>query len=86
MTCSFTLLDLATQSEAVAAYIRGFSAAQTLAWLKQYGTVTHADHPILRDVYTFNSSTGMTTTFRLTDDGTIYIFSDHTIRLLDVSS
>jgi len=83
MTNQFTLLDLDSQSQAVATQIRGFTADRILAWLAQHGTVERCPSPMWRDMYLFTSGVGVRTVFRLTDDGRMYILYEHTARPLE---
>jgi len=80
MRNQFTLLDLDSQSQAVAAQIRGFTAHQILTWLAQHGTVEQSLNPMRRFTYLFTSGIGIRTVFQLADDGTMYMLYEHTAR------
>jgi hypothetical protein len=73
----FYVIDLASQARAVARYIEGWPPDAVLAWLAQYGDLAHIGHG--EDVYAFYSRCGPHTLFRLTRDGQLFIFGDHTM-------
>lgn len=74
----FIVLDLGSQANAVARYIQGWEKERILAWLSQQGEVRQISHPQDRNLYGFRSHVGITTGFRLLEDGQIIIIHDHT--------
>jgi hypothetical protein len=72
----FRVIDLGSQADAVARYIRGWSRDEVLAWLGRYGKITRFPHDA--DVYSFLAPSGLQSRFVLREDGEFLIILDHT--------
>lgn len=78
---SFTLIDLAAQFDEVAALLKGKSKAEILDWLCQFGDVVYVQSPSGDNAYYgFRSTLDIQAGFRLTEDGSIFLMGDHTLR------
>lgn len=69
-----TLIDLYSQRDAIATYVKDWPIEKVLEWMKQYGTVTKIDMEEDDRAYSFRSKSGETSPFRFADDGTLVIF------------
>ena len=72
----FWVIDLGSQADAVARYIKGCSRDEVLAWLSRYGKIKRFPHD--SDVYSFLAPSGLQTGFVLREDGEFFIILDHT--------
>jgi len=75
----FRVIDLDSQAQEVAKYIKGWKTSDVLAWLRQYGDLTIGcrGHP---NSYLFHSHAGVTTGFIIEQGGLLTIIGDHTTR------
>ena len=73
----FILIDLDSQYDEVSIFIAAKPIEHILEWLQQFGEVTHINHPYDNALYGFRSSTGISTGFRLTQDGKLTLVRPH---------
>jgi hypothetical protein len=67
----FVIVDLGSQAEAVARYVRGWSTSRFLTWLGQYGEVIRVQNPSGGERYSFHSKSGEWSGFWITDTRTL---------------
>ncbi len=72
----FRVIDLGSQADAVARYIRSWSRDEVLAWLSRYGKIKRFPHDA--DLYSILALSGLQTAFVLREDGEFLIVVDHT--------
>jgi hypothetical protein len=81
---SFVLIDLNSQAEAAWLYWKDWTKQDILTWLAKHGTI--ALHTTHSDSYFFQSTTGIDTSFILTDNGEFYIYwGEHVFHRVDNS-
>ncbi|HEU5366903.1 MAG TPA: hypothetical protein VFU69_00500 [Ktedonobacterales bacterium] len=67
MLSRFIVIDLESQAEVIALYIRGWTRPRFLAWLSRFGEIARSSHD--PDSYLFFSHVGLHTAFRLNEEG-----------------
>jgi hypothetical protein len=75
----FILIDLDTQIKEFSNRVEGFTEAEIISWLGQYGEVHTSHDKRLQGHYRFTSKAGIVTLFRITDTGEMYVIRDHTL-------
>ncbi len=81
MLHTFALIDLDTQADSVVAYTRGWTKQELLDWFCYHGDVQIASL-YDEDICSFISRAGLHTKFRITKDGELVIFADHSSRIV----
>lgn len=72
----FVIVDLESQADAVSEFVAGWSKADFLAWLSQYGEVIAVTHPGEEvDRYSFHSPSGPWAGFWFNKDGTLHLWA-----------
>lgn len=64
-----TVVDLGSQAEAVAAFVRGWTKTGFLTWLSQFGEIIKVPDADENERYSFQSSAGVWTGFWFTKSG-----------------
>ncbi len=73
----FRVVDLWGQAEAVARHTQGWSKAQVLDWLGQFGKITQLDYGY-PDIFVFHPPSGLDTGFVWRDNGKFLLIGDNT--------
>jgi hypothetical protein len=70
----FVLVNLSKQQEYVTNHIEGWTIAEVVNWMRQYGTVTEPKNgnPL---IYVFESNIGFKDAFQFTENGTLVVLS-----------
>ena len=68
-----TLVDLYSQREAVAEYIKGLEIPGILDWMRRYGTVTEPREN--SGIYVFEARTGKKDAFYFTENAELVVLS-----------
>jgi hypothetical protein len=69
-----TLVNLYSQREAVAKYLKGWDVPAALDWMRQHGTVFEPSEASSARVYVFESKTGLKAPFSFTENGDLEVF------------
>jgi len=75
---SLTLVDLDSQAEEVARYVKGWKPEAILSWLRQYGTIEKVANPYDNNLYLFTSSGGIETGLSISEEGELTVIRQHT--------
>lgn len=70
----FTLIDLDSQQEAVAVYVKDWQIDDILHWMGKYGKVTQSTNPYGTTSYLFQSPSGKRTSFYFANTGELKVF------------
>jgi hypothetical protein len=73
---NFLVVNLASQADAVASYVRGWSQEQILHWLSRQGELQMWVNAAGEEVYSFRSRMGFETMFLLEEDRFTFL-GDH---------
>jgi hypothetical protein len=69
----FTLIHLASQCKAAAAYVEGWAVPEILNWMRQYGKVTEPKENSETRLYSFEAQSGMRDAFYLTESNELVV-------------
>jgi hypothetical protein len=65
---SFLVVNLASQADAVAAFVRGWTKEHIVNWLSRQGQLVRRENEAGEEIYSFRSRMGFETQFRLEGD------------------
>ncbi len=76
---AFVVVDLRSQSSAVAQHVQGWEKSAVLDWLSHHGEVSRILMPHVGEAYSFRSACGLEAGFLFDQNGKLLLVGDHTV-------